>query len=281
MIQLFFRKVLPVVFILIIASNTVFSQFEVEYNEIKGTLTKSDEYKKEFGRYDGYEIPLYEGEAVNLVAYSDKFTPRLIFVSPNGKVFKQSLSSKSNVASIITSVNESGEWILFVVGDSSATGDYTFQYAFASKNSVQLPKDADFCTSLNFITAHAKAYFLLLENPIDAKNPFVKLNGALDAYIDESDGSYTAKMYEGNNLAEAEKIYKNYSENVGTCLDKSWIKKSESWVSVEDYKVQSTLYTEPVKEKERLVLVALQDLRNSKQKFTGDYIVLIIVNKKN
>ena len=271
MIHLFLGKFLPVIFLLLIASNTAFGQFDVEFNEIKGTLTKSDEFKKEFGRYDGYEIPLYEGEAVNFVAYSDNFSPRLIFVSPKGKIFKQSSSSSSNVATIITSVNESGEWILFVVGDSSATGNYTFQYAFASKNSVQLPPDADFCTTLNFVTAHAKAYFLLLENPIDSKNTFVKLNGSLDSYIDESDGSYTSKMYEGNNLAEAEKVFKDYSENVGKCLDKSWVRKSESWVSVEDYKVQSVLYTEPVKTKERLVLVALQDLSNSKQKFTGNY----------
>lgn len=276
-----FYRILLTAFLILIISTKILSQFEVEFNEVKGKLTKDDKFKPEFGRYDGYEIPLYDGEAVNFVVFAEKFFPRLIFVSPKGRVFKQSLNRQSNIASIITTVNESGEWILFVVGDSSASGDYTFQYAFASKNSIKLPKDPDFCTSLNFVTAHSKAYFLLLENPIDSKNTFVRLNGAIDAFIDETDGSYTAKMYEGNNLNEAEKFFKNISESTGKCLDKSWTRKSESWVNVDDYKVKSVMYSEPVKEKERLVLVALQDLRTSKQKFTGNYVVLVVINRKN
>lgn len=262
-------------------SANIYGQFDVEYNEIKGSLTKTDEFKKELGRYDGYEIPLYEGEAVNLIVYSEKFSPRLIFVTPGGNIYKQASSGPSKIASIITTVNESGNWILYVVGDSAATGDYTFQYSFASKNSLILPAQHDFCTSLKFVVAHAKAYFLLMENPVDAKTAFVKINNAVDAFIDESDGAYTAKMYESNNLAEAEKIYNQYANDVGKCLDKSWIRKSESWVDIDDYKVKSVLYTEPVKEKERLVLVSLQDLSKSKQKFTGNYVVLIIVNRKN
>jgi hypothetical protein len=262
-------------------SANIFGQFDVEYNEINGSLTKTDEFKKELGRYDGYEIPLYEGEAVNLIVYSEKFSPRLIFVTPGGNIYKQASSGTSKIASIISTVNESGNWILYVVGDSAATGDYTFQYSFASKNSLILPVQHDFCTSLQFVVAHAKAYFLLMENPVDAKTAFVKINNAVDAFIDESDGAYTAKMYEGNNLAEAEKIYNQYANDVGNCLDKSWIRKSESWVDIDDYKVKSVLYTEPIKEKERLVLVSLQDLSKSKQKFTGNYVVLIIVNRKN
>lgn len=281
MTNILLKRISFTALLLLILSSSIFSQFEVEFNEIKGTLTKDSEYRKDFGRYYGFTISLYEGEAVNMVVYSNKFSPKLVFVSPNGKVFKQSINNNNDLASIITTVNQSGDWIIYIVGDSAATGDYTFQYAFASEKSVKLQPNKDFCTTLNFVTAHAKAYFLLLENPVDLKNTFVKLNGSIDAFIDDADGSYTAKMYEGNNLRDAEKVFKEYSTNVGKCLDKSWNKKSESFVSVDDYKVKSVLYTEPVKEKERLVLVALQDLRNSKQKFTGDYVVLIIVNKKN
>ena len=77
--------------LLLCQTGILFGQYEVEFNEIKGTLSKSDEYKKDFGRYDGYQVPLYKGEAVNFVAYSEKFMPRLFFVTPAGKVFKQSL----------------------------------------------------------------------------------------------------------------------------------------------------------------------------------------------
>ena len=266
--------------LLLCQTGILFGQYEVEFNEIKGTLSKSDEYKKDFGRYDGYQVPLYKGEAVNFVAYSEKFMPRLFFVTPAGKVFKQSNPTNDNVASIITMVPESGEWILYVVGDSLSSGSYTFQYAFASANSIQIDKDADFCTTLKFITAHAKAYFLLFENPVDSKQAFVKLNGAVDAFIDESDGSYTAKMFEGNSLNAAEKEFKDLSDKIKNCLGSNWSKSNTNWNSVEDFKEKTILFSEQVSSKGREVKLNLKDLRSSKQKFTSDYEIEIIINRK-
>jgi hypothetical protein len=262
-------------------SGIAYSQSDIEFNEVKGTINQTDEYKKDLGRYDGYTIPLFEGEAVNFVVYSEKFSPKIFFVNPHGEVFKQSFGTQSNIASIFTTVNEEGDWILYVVGDSLTEGEYIFQSAIASKNSLELPVNADFCTTFNFVTSHAKAYFLLMGNISESQNSVVKLNNSVDSYIDNSDGAYTAKMYEGNSIEEAEKIYKKYSEKAGECLGKTWKKKSELWVNIEDYKVKSVLYSEPVKENERIVLVSLQNLTKSKQKFTGNYVVQIMINKKS
>ena len=258
-----------------------YGQLEVEFNEIKGLLSLGDKYSKDFGRYDGFEIPLYEGELVNFIVYSEKFFPKIIFVNPSGKIYKQSIEAASSVASMVTSVDEAGDWILYVVGDSAAVGDYVFQYAFASKNALEYNESTDFCTSLNFITTHAKAYFLLIQNVIVPNGTFVKLKDAVDAFIDESDGSYSAQMYEGNSLSEAEKIYNNYSSQITKCLGNNYSKKTESWVNIEDYKIKSTLLTENVKEKERLVLVSIKDVSKSKLKFTGNYVVQILVSRKN
>jgi hypothetical protein len=257
-----------------------FGQYDVEFNEVNGSIEKADEYKKDLGRYDGYTIPLFKGEAVNFVVYSEKFSPKIFFVNPHGEVLNQSFGTQANIASIYTTANEDGDWILYVVGDSLTQGDYVFQSAIASKNSLELSANADFCTTFNFVTAHAKAFFLLMGNIGESQNSIVKLKNSIDSYIDNSNGAYTAKMYEGNSIEEAEKVYKEYSEKVGECLGKSWKKKSESWVNVDDYKVKSVLYSEPVKEKERIVLVSLQNLTKSKQKFTGNYVVQIMINKK-
>ena len=269
------------VLFLLMFGTVSFGQFEVEFNEIKGSLTKKDEFKKGFGRYDGIQIPLYKNEAVNFVVYSDKFSPRLMFLTPGGKPYKQSESDNGDVASLISSVSESGDWLLFVVGDSSAQGNYTLQYAIAGANSLELPKGSDFCTTLDFIVAHANAYFLLFENPVESKQAFVKLNGAEDAFIDESDGSYTAKMYEGNDLNEAQNKFDELSKKIDNCFGKDWSKTVQSWTSTEDYKVKTVMYAEKFKSKQRYVLLGLKDLRSSKQKFIGDYVIEIVVNKRN
>ncbi|MDQ7818498.1 MAG: hypothetical protein RDU14_15845 [Melioribacteraceae bacterium] len=255
-----------------------YAQFEVEFNETKGALTKNDKYKAEFGRYDGYQIPLYAGEAVNFVVYSEKFNPRIVFVSPKGNVFKQGVGT-DNMASIITTVPEEGEWVLYVVGDAEALGEYTFQYAFAAANSLQLLRESDFCTTLNFLLAHSKAYFLLLENPADSQQSYIKLNDSKDAFVDDSDGSYTAVFLETDNLKEAERIHKKLAEDIAKCLDKNWNTKSDNWQNFDDYKVKSVSYTEKVKEKERFIKVLLLDLKGSKQKFLNDYVVQIVINR--
>lgn len=262
----------------ILITFSTYAQFEVEFNEIKGELTRNDKISEGFGRYDGYQIPLYSGEAVNFVVYSDTFSPKIVFVTPKGNVFKQS-NSAGNVASIITTVPEDGEWVLYIVSEQNELGSYTLQFALASSNSLSISIDADFCTKLNFIIAHAKAYFLLFENPFDSQQAFVKLNGAKDAFIDDVDASYNAVFLETDNLKEAEILFNNLSDQVAKCLDKDWLKISSSWQKVDDYKVMSTQFREKVKEKERFVNVVLLDLKGSKQKFMNDYAVQIIINR--
>lgn len=272
-----FKKYI-VLFILLV-SNLSYAQFEVEFNETKGSLTLSDNLKPEFGRYDGYRIPLYKGETVNFIVFSEKFNPGLIFVTPQGDVFKQSDKTTPGFASIITDITEDGEWILYVVGDSSSVGEYQFQYAIAGSNSVSLPADADFCTSLQFILAHSNAFFLLLENRYDSSNSFIKLKGAKDSFIDESDGSFTSVFLETDNLNEAEKLHKDLINSISSCLDKDWKSRSSDWRKNVDYRVKETVFTENIKDSNRVIKIELLDLRGSKEKFLSDYAVQVVINK--
>ncbi|MEG8947434.1 hypothetical protein [Rosettibacter firmus] len=258
----------------------VYGQFEVEYSKIEGSLNAKDNYRQNFGRYDGYELELYQGEAINVIVYSDVFSPKIFFVNPKGSVFKEGFSGKTNVATITTSIPESGEWILYVVGDSAATGKYSLQLSIASANSVSLPPDADFCTKLKFILAHANAYFFLLEAPVNSKSEFIKLDGSSDTFIDENDGSYVSKFYEGNSIKDAEKIFKDIIAKVRNCLDGNWKLQSKDWQSVDDYKIKGIMLSESENNIERYIQISLIDLKKSKQKFMGDYIVQMEINRK-
>lgn len=273
----FYKKY--IVLILLVLSNHAYAQFEVEFSESKGSLSITDNLKPGFGRYDGYRIPLYKGETVNFIVFSEKFNPGLILVTPLGEVFKQSSKTTLEFATIITDISEDGEWILYVVGDSSSVGEYQFQYAIAASNSVSLPADADFCTSLQFILAHSKAFFLLIENQYDSSNSFIKLKGAKDSFIDEVDGSYTSVFLETDNLNEAEKQYKDLINNVSNCLDKNWKSKSSDWRKKEDYRINETVITENIKDSYRFIKIELLDLKGSKEKFLSDYVVQVVINK--
>lgn len=265
----------------IIFFTTVYAQYEVEFNTVEGKLGKSDKYQKNFGRYDGYEIELYEGEGINFIVHSKEFLPRLVLANQAGVIFKEAVPNKSNIASVSTIIPESGEWIVYVVGDSLSEGDYTLQMAIASKNSVTLNSNSDFCNTLNFLLAHSKAYFLLLDAPLKKEQTFVKLTGSKDAFIDEKDGSYVAKFYEGNSIEEAQKVFKDVTNNIKTCLNKNWELRSKEWQQFEDFRIKGNLIMEKESDITRYIQISLIDLRKSKQRFIYDYVVQVEINRKN
>ncbi len=256
------------------------AQYEIEFNETKGSLKLTDKYKPDFGRYDGYEISLYEGESVNFIVQSDDFLPRLFFVSPKGEIFKQSVDGQSNIASIISKIPGSGDWLLYIVSDSASVGEYTFQYAFASANSLTYEGDSTFCSILNYLSAHSKAYFLLLENSYDSNRSLIKFPGSIDSFLDEETGNYTSKIYEGDNLSEAKNKFIYQGEEIKKCLDENWGLNNVDWYVEKDYKVMEKLFVESSNEIERIILVRFFDFRNSKEKFLYDFVINIEFTRK-
>lgn len=201
------------------------SKFQVDYNEINGELTSKDQFKKDFGRYKGFEIELYEDELVNFVVFSKDFQPEIALVNPQGEIFQQSIGNKKGYASIITSIPTLGNWIVYVVGKENLYGKYQLQISIAEPNALTLIPAADLCTSLEFLIAHSNAYFYLLENAIEKKATKFWLSDALDEFFDEDDGSYNALYYSGNENSKAESVFKNISDKVSACLA-GWLPKS-------------------------------------------------------
>ncbi len=279
-------KILQFIFLFIILlTQFCFGQeagqkFSVDFSEIKGELTLKDLFKKDFGRYDGYEIDLFENEAVNFVVYTNYFNPSLAFVDPKREIYKQNVGAGKGYANIITTVPTSGTWILYVIGDESSTGSYLLQTAIAEPNALTLSDDADFCATLDFLLAHANAYFFLLENPVLQKQQLVKLNNSTDAYFDEETGSYNATYYDGNDLKKAEALFKSISEKIKTCIGKNWTEKYSNWQKVENYKVKSITFTEKVKEKPRFITVSIYDFAGSGQNIQSLFKVEVSINRK-
>lgn len=280
------NKLSSIIVLLLLLSQCIPAQskgqkFQVDFNEIKGELTSKDLFKKDFGRYDGYNIELFEGEAVNFVAYSKNFQPSIALVNSKGDIFKQSVRNDKGYANIVTEIPTKGHYILYVIGDEKATGNYTLQTAVADRNALSLSNNMDFCTSLDFLLSHATAYFFLLENPEFTKGPLIKPNGAIDAYIDEEAGSYNATFYTDNNAANAETVFKSIAEKVKDCLGTDWQITFANWQKNEDYREKSRTYTEKVKNSPRYIEIVMVDYTNSIEKYENNYSVVVEINRKH
>lgn len=280
-------KRLPIVVlfpVMILFSQRFFAQeaaakFQVDYNEINGELTSKDLFKKDFGRYKGFEIELYEDELINFVVFSKNFQPGIALVNPQGEIFKQSSGNGNGYANMITAVPSPGSWIVYIIGKENSFGKYQLQISIAEPNALVLDSTADFCTSLAFLIAHSNAYFYLLENAIEKKTARLWLKDASDEFFDEDDGSYNALYYSGNENFKAESVFKKMSEKISACFS-GWLSKSVGWNKTDDFKVKSIIFTENVKGKPRYVKVSIYDMQGSKQKYQNRFEVYVQVNRK-
>lgn len=279
-------KVWQYVFVFIIIISQVHyaqekpKKFQVDFNEIKGELTAKDLYKKDFGRYDGFEIELFEGEAINFVVYTQKFQPSLALVNSKGEIFKQSDRNDKGYGNIVTTISISGKYVLYVISSENSLGNYILQTAIAEPNALSFDSTSDFCATLDFLLAHSIAYFFLLENPNLATQQLVKLNDAVDAFIDEEDGSYNATFYNGNELQKADPAFKNIIDKMKLCLSNDWKMKISDWQRMEDYKEKLVTFTENIKERPRYIVVGLFDYTGSNQRYKNNYSVEVEINRK-
>ncbi len=215
------------IYLFILASVSVFAQskYNVEFNEIKGELSKTDKFKPDFGKYDGFQIPLAAGEKINVNLLTNQFSGKLLLVNPKGEIFKLG-QSNNGIANINAIVPSDGEWIIYVVGDSKSFGNYLVQYSLADLNSQKFPLDTDFCSALLFIAEHSNANFMLMEDNSKTNARFPRLFGSIDNYIEEDEPVFNSVFYSGNNLNEAKDIFTKLNGDVEICLGNDFKKNS-------------------------------------------------------
>lgn len=211
------KIILAVILLIFIYTGNYYSQskFNIDYNEIKGKLTKTDKFKKDFGRYHGFEFPLYQGETANFLIHSNDFNAKVILVSPDGNVFKQSNDLSNGLNSLITKIPVSGDWIVYVIGNQNDQGNFILRYAVADANSINVPSNMDFCSTLNFLIAHANANFMMLEAAVDINNGLPKLPGTFSSAINLNNGEFINIICNGNinYVREQFNLYKNMLKN--------------------------------------------------------------------
>ena len=191
------------------------NKFNIDYNEVKGKLTKNDKFKKDFGRYHGFEFPLYEGETANFMVLSNEFDAKLVVVTPDGKVFKQSDKPINGFTSLITKIPVSGDYIVYVIGDQKDQGNFLLRYAVADINTATVPSNMDFCSTLNFLTAHANANFMMLEAAVGVNEGLPKLPGTISSAIGLNNGEFINIICNGNinYVSEQFNVYQNMLKN--------------------------------------------------------------------
>lgn len=253
------------------------SQYNVEYNEVKGSLKSSDKYKKDFGKYHGFELPLYEGEKANFAVFSSDFNARLVLVDPKGKVYKQSGEARDGMVSVLTEIPISGDWILYVVGGKNDTGEFALRYAFAASNSINISSNMDFCSSLNFLIAHAAAHFMML--PVEQLNgsgmEIIGKNGKID--VNEEEGSLSIVIYEGADESSAKRSFLDLLSRIDNCIG-DW-KSSDIKAMGKDIneKLTGKIFTETSNKNGVKVLIEMISANNATEYNKTSYRILLTV----
>ncbi len=268
------------ILILVFGNINAQTDFQIEFYKSKGILKQSDLYRKELGRYKGFEIPANKGEAGSFVVYSPRFKPSLFLTDEKGNLIKQAPGRDEHTAILSSSFPSSGNYILFLAADSASRGEYEFQYAFASENSLNIKPESDFKTAISFLTEHAKAYFLFFENPVEGKNSFYKIEGATDVNI-ETDGSYRAVFYKGEDLITAQNIYAALSVKLNDCFESGWKKENSDWKLNKNIKEKYLVQKEKTDDEARSVKLSLFDFSNAKENYRYTYGVTLIISKNH
>lgn len=255
------------------------SKYHVEFFQKSGELTKKDLLKKDFGRYDGYQIYLAKNEIANFFVYSENFSPSLVLVDPQSEMFVRKEGGGNEFVSLQEVIPKGGDWIVYVLGDTSAYGNYYFQYAFTDSSSISIKKGSNFCENLNYLIAHSTAHFVFLDN-FTGNNLYNFFEDAVDAYIDSHDASYDALMYDGNSKVEAQKIFDSLISSVKECIGGGWKNTESNWKNTDEGMQKYFLLQEKNKKEARYVRINFSDFSESNNNYGNNYIVELIINRE-
>ncbi len=275
------KKHMFLLIIFLISVSSVFAQeFYVDYQKIEGELTSKDLFRENFGRYDGFKMPMNKGERAHFIVYSNSFSPSLILVTPGDKKFQQASAKGEDFVTLGFKVPESGEWVLYVVGDSVSRGEYLLQTAFADSASLFLNENADFCTGMNYLLAHSNAYFIFPQTVPSSRSVY-QIKGSIDSFVNGDDPSYNASFYQGNDKVKAGKKFIDLEKQIDACNLKGWKKKVEQDNNDESAIEKSITWTEQGKGSQRIVRLSYSDLTTSEEEteYLDKYSVDLVIMK--
>ncbi|NOX17807.1 MAG: hypothetical protein GXO87_05935 [Chlorobi bacterium] len=222
------------------------SDLRVEKFDIDGTLTVNDPISENLGRINAVQFNFNEGDRFYSELTAD-FFPMLVLVAPSGE-YNISYPKEGERAAIFDdTIKESGQWLLYIVGDSTDTGNYHLTNMYASAKSLELNDSLSFCDKLQLLILHDKAnFYFLRKNPTDeeaqsweSKITFADSGKGMIFGSDLS--TFKALLFKTDVKELAEEKMDGFSDKIENCLSSDWEKIEGKW--------QNVLGTENIKEK--------------------------------
>lgn len=270
------KKIILIGFIILLTGSLFAqeNQFRVEYYRTEGKLTSDDKVKEDFGRYDGFNISMKKGEYVNFIAFSEDFVPAFVLINPDGKTVLEKRGSDEGLVAFRTQIDKSGEWIIYLVSNRNATGEYRMEYGFAAEEAMDLPKNANFCETLGFIISHANGYFSFLES-----DKIPELPSSENASVDVFATLYESNFYLGNFENEAKDIFEKTKEKLDNCLS-AWDTKGKQNFRTEEFYSTYINYKENPEEGDgRMVKLIMKEFSDESANF--GYSVDVLIGKES
>ncbi len=158
------KKILFLIFLVVVANIYAQRSALVSSFTIKEEINKADPIDPELGRYDAYELNVDKGDHIAFKLKGKNFQPFLLLVSPSKKSFLKVPSKKASEIVFDTVATERGNWEFYILSDTNSTGSYECTIAFATDEALQVPDSKDFCGIVKYLLLQSDGKFLFLRN---------------------------------------------------------------------------------------------------------------------
>ncbi len=230
------KKFIYLFLMLFVITLSAQNSIRVEEFEINGSLKIDDPISAGLGRINAVKLNLTKGDKLysNLTA---DFLPLLVLVPPSGEYKIMYPDEKSFAASFNGTIDETGEWLIYIVGDSTDTGNYTLVNKYASVNSMNFNSGTNFCEKIKLLLNHEKAHFYFLkEDEIDDSGIWesaINLNNSVSSEIfGDANEYFKSILLESQNKNAAVAKFDETNNNLLKCLGSQWEKVENNWHNV-------------------------------------------------
>jgi len=276
------KKIIYLLMIVFSVSLTAQSNVRVEEFVINGSLKKSDPVSAGLGRINAIKLNLKVGDRLYSKLTAD-FVPLLVLVPPSG-VYKITYPDEKTFAATYNGIiDEPGQWLIYIVGDSTATGNYTLLNKYASVGSMNFNNSLDYCDRVNLLLSHEKAHFFFLKGKeIDDSGIWeskINLENDVAAEIYGNKNEYfKTTIFKSSNYKLSKSEFTYTADNIAKCLGSGWTKRENDWHNVlgnDNVSQKIILFAEKSKDK-RYVKIILS--KNKKTKEAADYTISLIIS---
>jgi len=246
------KLLLKIISLLIIFTITILAQEQNPNSSftISDKLSKDDLIDPTLGRYDAYQINVGKGDLIAFKLTAHKFIPFLLLISPSHKaILKTPTKTDLHTVNFDTVAFEKGNWDMYIIGDTSAFGQYKCIVGFASPQSVKL-KNSSFCGKIKFLLKQSDANFLFL-NTDSIMKYFQIPDSSIEINNENNFISFTIANFKSKK-ATIEK-FKQYLNAISECLGNNYYSKK---INPQGYFVGIIIYENTYKNNHYIIVRA-------------------------